>query len=877
MAFGRKSKKILVITGIALGLFIGILIIVSFLFGESITQFVIKKVNENLKAEVSVKSAGFSIFRRFPNAAVVFQDVVIAQSSDFKSADLSTPALLNCKHIYVEINLIKLLFKNYSISRIVAENGEINLAVNQEGLQNFDIFKKSSEQGGKTSVNLYGILLKNFNYNYTDKKHELNFTGFAEKISLTGHITGDTFNFDIGFDIHSRHLLIHNIEYLQNRKAAGTFLLKKHGEIYRVETSRLEIEGISLDFKMVFTTGENSEMDMLATASDVNLAGFQRLVPDAYQKYISDFESKGKTSLQLSVKGKTGGNNFPHVEMSFNIRNGSIRQTKTNIKLTAVNFAGTYTNGARNSSSTSALRISNFSSNLEKGRIAGNFTYSNFESPEVRIDIQTLIDLGNIRKFLSIDTIENLDGILNAGIVLNAGFKNASGFKRENIRSFSIAGNADLSNARLKLKNSNYLYNEINSRIILGNDFQFERLSLKIDENDFSIQGRLYDAVPYLLRQNKTLNLKAELHSQNIDLSKYFETDPKKSSTDKYDSRMLFPADLTAELNVNIRNFKLKKFNATNAIARVNYKPGMYTLNSAAFETMQGKVSGNGAFLLDYNKNLIVKGQTSLKKIDIKQMFYVFENFGQSILRDNHLKGTLSGDILVSCEWDSRMNLKKNTVLVESNIEIANGELINFEPLMGLSKFIALSELRDIRFSNLKNQIFIRHQQIIIPQMDIHSSAFNISGSGVHDFDNHYTYRINVLLSEVLARKAKQNKRENSEFGIIEDDGLGKTKIPLLIVGFNDDYKISYDTKGLKEIIKESMQDQKKELRSIFKEEFGLFKKDSTVKSTKSSSSRFQVEWDEEAAPEKKPPVTPAKKKKKTFEEEEGFKIEFEE
>jgi hypothetical protein len=223
------------------------------------------------------------------------------------------------------------------------------------------------------------------------------------------------------------------------------------------------------------------------------------------------------------------------------------------------------------------------------------------------------------------------------------------------------------------------------------------------------------------------------------------------------------------------------------------------------------------------------------------------------------------------------MNLKKNSVLVESNIEIANGELINFEPLMGLSKFISLSELKDIKFSNLKNQIFIRHQQIIIPQMDINSSAFNITGSGVHDFDNHYTYRINVLLSEVLARKAKLNKKENSEFGIIEDDGLGKTKIPLLIVGFNDVYKISYDTKGLKVIIKESMQVQKKELRSIFKEEFGLFKKDSTVKSTKKTNTKFQVDWEEKTAPEKIPEKTPAIKKRKTFEEEEGFQIEFDE
>ncbi|NJK95739.1 MAG: AsmA-like C-terminal region-containing protein [Bacteroidales bacterium] len=231
---------------------------------------------------------------------------------------------------------------------------------------------------------------------------------------------------------------------------------------------------------------------------------------------------------------------------------------------------------------------------------------------------------------------------------------------------------------------------------------------------------------------------------------------------------------------------------------------------------------------------------------------------------DRHLNGSLTGEILVSSEWDRNMYLNKNAVEVESTLEIANGELINFEPLLGLSNFIALSELKDIKFSNLRNQVFIRNQQVILPNMDIKSSAFNISGSGIHNFDNHYTYRINVLLSEVLARKAKQNKKENDEFGIVEDDGLGKTKIPLMIVGFNGDYKITYDTRGVKEIVKESMKSQKRELRSIFKEEFGMYKNDTTAIKPKSNT-RFKVEWEENQSTQQKKNRENLQKRKENF------------
>ncbi|NJK95735.1 MAG: hypothetical protein HC905_13210 [Bacteroidales bacterium] len=75
------------------------MVFISFLFGEKITDFVIKKINDNLNTEISVLKADFSIFRRFPNAAVIFSEVVIKPNKDFtpdeaKHLNLS---LIECK------------------------------------------------------------------------------------------------------------------------------------------------------------------------------------------------------------------------------------------------------------------------------------------------------------------------------------------------------------------------------------------------------------------------------------------------------------------------------------------------------------------------------------------------------------------------------------------------------------------------------------------------------------------------------------------------------------------------------------------------------------------------------------------------------------
>ena len=92
-----------------------------------------------------------------------------------------------------------------------------------------------------------------------------------------------------------------------------------------------------------------------------------------------------------------------------------------------------------------------------------------------------------------------------------------------------------------------------------------------------------------------------------------------------------------------------------------------------------------------------------------------------------------------------------------------------------------------------------------------------------------------IFLSDILSKKARKAKKENNEFGVIEDDGLGRTSIYLSIKGTVDDYKISYDTKNVIQHIKEEFEEEKNNLKVILNEEFGWFKKDSVVIKSKDS------------------------------------------
>jgi hypothetical protein len=231
----------------------------------------------------------------------------------------------------------------------------------------------------------------------------------------------------------------------------------------------------------------------------------------------------------------------------------------------------------------------------------------------------------------------------------------------------------------------------------------------------------------------------------------------------------------------------------------------------------------------------------SFAGVDITRLFYEMENFDQQTMTDKNVKGTLNADVQFLSAWSNDLTLNSSSVRSTASVTIENGELLNFLPIQKLSKYIHVPDLNQIRFSTLKNNISIAKRKITIPNMDIHSSAINISGSGTHDFDNNIDYHLTLLLSDVLGKKARSN---SSEFGEIADDGLGRTKLFLAMKGSVDDPRFSYDRRAAGEKIKENIASEKQNFKSILKQEFGIYKSNPSVQLPKpKKKEEMQIDW----------------------------------
>ncbi|MEI6062832.1 MAG: hypothetical protein WCR72_19165, partial [Bacteroidota bacterium] len=179
------------------------------------------------------------------------------------------------------------------------------------------------------------------------------------------------------------------------------------------------------------------------------------------------------------------------------------------------------------------------------------------------------------------------------------------------------------------------------------------------------------------------------------------------------------------------------------------------------------------------------------------------------------------------------------------------------------STFLKVDDLADIRFATLHNQVDISNRVIYFPSMEIKSSALDLQLMGTHTFENELDYHFTIALADLLASKFKTRNKgfdNQAEFGPVEDDGRGRTKVYVSLTGTVDNPVVKYDKRAMREKLANDMKAQKVELKQVLKEEFKWMQGDTIKKAQqtkekellkKQEQGKFVIEWDDDKKGEK--------------------------
>ncbi|MGB0423474.1 MAG: AsmA-like C-terminal region-containing protein, partial [Flavobacteriales bacterium] len=227
-----------------------------------------------------------------------------------------------------------------------------------------------------------------------------------------------------------------------------------------------------------------------------------------------------------------------------------------------------------------------------------------------------------------------------------------------------------------------------------------------------------------------------------------------------------------------------------------------------------------------------LQSNSQLSGLRIEELFLEFDDFGQEFITSKHLKGVCNSNTTLSASFSRELDLDPNSIIAKVDLTINNGELTSLESMTEICAYLkekhlissvvdagALEKTLDhIQFEELSNTVQIENGVISIPKMDVYSSALDINIKGSHSFDNEIDYSLGFYLRDLLYDKSK------SEFGEVEDDGLGNHFF-LSMKGTTDNPEFGYDRLAHREQRKEDFQKEKNTLKSIIKEDLNPFKK----------------------------------------------------
>ena len=825
---------------------ISILFITSKLLEEKIVNKAITILNSQVNVPVYIDNISFSLLKKFPNATLQLNDVTMFSAKGFNRADFTktnADTLIFIDELYLSLNLPELLNNKLNITKAYIQKGKFNILVDKKGKENFRVFnndtivKDSNTNSNKSFMLLLNkIQLKDVTINFINKYKKTSISISAPSYILDGHFYKKSYTVHTKGKMFLNYFEHENIKLHPESPTDIKMDLSVNNNTINIIQGNLENKDYQFKTNGKITLGIPMKIDIKIHGNSTNI---NKLVEIINSK--NTFSTKGQIGISAIIRGILSSKKTPAIAANFKLINGYINNKKTNFNIDSLNIEGSYSNGKSHSISSSTIKIKKFYIVKNKSKISGSLSIINFNKPTIKIKGNTHLCLLDIDNLLASDKSYKLNGYANGNFYCNGTINNLSDDFLKQFAKWRKTGDFKIINGEYIAEKQLSITNITGTLNVRNNYVSITELNSIIQSSNISGNISLNNYLLPIIDDTKPLIINTNI---NADIIKYTDFEHFFVKTDN-DNTSNIEVIFSGKIKAN--KLLYSNITANNVSAEINYKKNKLNISNLNLNTMGGNVLSEIKFITKSENKTVFQTYISTKDINIKTLFKTFNNFGQTLIKQDNISGYLNTSFNMEMSFINNI-LKKSSIDFLGHIIINNGQLINFKPIEDVAKFSEIKEMKDIKFSLLETDIMIGNDIINIPKTEIKSNAFDMSLSGIHKFNGDYEYHMKVYLADFIKGKSKTLKQQQSEFGYIKDDGYGKVPLFLLATSKNGVSKVKLDKTEIKNNLKNNLKQEKYEFKKALHDQFGWFKKDTTLKEKKKESKTpdFIIEWDEE-------------------------------
>ena len=818
------------------GTILSIVLLISaalYIFHDEIVDYAIGEINKNLKAKVEVSKVDITFWKTFPNVSLDFHDVFIPDALPHATR---RDTLLYSEMIRLRFNPIDIWNENYNVKAIEVNPGTLQLKVNKKGKVNYDIVKTSKDaKASAFELTLKSISVSDLRFSYTNTLQEQTYSTDFRQLNLRGKFTDKRFTMHTEAAFQIRKLQNGQIPIVVNQPATTVvdIHIDKVKNTVSLPNGILHLAG--LPFQVSVFVDSNSVRAKLS-ATDLSLTEVANHLSVKETEHLDRFKGKGTASFMLKVNSELGVDAYPYIDCSFNVKDGKLVEPSQNLTISNLQVDGNYS--TLKGKDKEELNLKKVSFRTVGGPFIGHLAIRKFSAPRYTGDAHGSINLAVLHALFHLPKIETLTGNVNVDTRFAlVTVSDAAGEQSVEVEDGS--GTAVLQQVSLKLFQDARKFEQINGKVILDrHEAALENLSVVLGRSDLKLNGH-FDQIDQFLQDKSNLDVTVIAQSRMIDLADFNNNEGTVSESEAGIRDWLLPTMIKGDVRLDVGNIILgdHQFKEIHGNMTVGYR-------SIVIEQLFGRnadASVQGTFAVVETAPEFFEMATSLhsKDLHFKPLFKEWNNFEQQVITADNISGKAEVEMDLKAPFDMRNGILKDRIVSQIHLKVSNGKLTNvlaFKELVASlktpktrlvlkkSEIEALEgKLNDISFETLENTIYISNSNIIIPSMVINSSALDITTEGTHSFDNIVDYKFAFRLRDLKIAK------DESEFGEVIDDETG-IRLYVRMYGPMDNPTIVWDGQSKKEQAKENREAAKQEAMSILKTEFGLFKKDSTIK-----------------------------------------------
>ncbi|WP_158827728.1 AsmA family protein [Mucilaginibacter lacusdianchii] len=799
-------KVLAVIVGAIILLFVGISIYIS-THKAKVLSLINTELNKNLDGNLTIGDLQTSFFSGFPGISVSLKKVLVR---DKRWAE-HHHTLLDAQSLGVTINTASLFKGTVRISRIAINDASIDLYTDTAGYSNTSIFKKKNKQtpkdtsSGDSDTEFGNIDLNNVKFAVNNQQKNKLFQFDVKELRGKMHYPDSGWNANLQLKVLPQSFAFNTDRgsFLKNKEVAGQLLAGYNEDkgIINVESKNLTIGGDNFGIKATFNTGNKpTDFNIQVSANQILWRHASALLANNIAITLNKFNLEKPFAVKATIAGSFGGGD-PKLNVVGNINNN--RLTTPGGDFDNCSFDAQFTNEAEKgkglTDENSVIKVYHFTGKYHQVPVrVDTGTIANLKKPIVTGNFVSNFPLVNLNELLGKDIAKFSTGSAN----LNLHFKADVVDYRLNKPIISgmiklVKADATYIPRNLKFQNTSMSLGFINNDLVLSD------MRVQSGHSVVYMQGRVKNFLNLYYNDPEKILLTWQIRSPELRVAEFLgflnrrrpSARPVRrtaNSTNIIDQLSNALDKGNAEMHVSVDKLYYKNFLATNVHANLlTYEEGIF-IKDLGLRHAGGSLEVKGRMTQGDNVNRFAIN-TIISRVNVREFFKAFDNFGMSGFSYENLKGYLSAKAQLNGGITDKGSLLPRSLNGTVELNLQNAALLDFDPLIKVGKFaFPFRDLNNITIPTLNGRFDVRGEHIIIKPMQISSSVLNADVEGVYGLNKGTSIALDIPLrnpkkdEDITDEKELQERRYK---GIVlhilaHDDENGKIKI-----GWNKNHK----------------------------------------------------------------------------------------